>query len=79
MDPKDLIKIPTMNQFYKVRDALNLTDRQRKIFVYKYSRGWRNLDIAEEIKVNQDTVTADMKVIREKLKAYQNDEQKDGE
>ena len=71
MDPKDLIKIPTMNQFYKVRDALNLTDRQRKIFVYKYSRGWRNIDIAMEIGVNQDTITEDMKVIREKLKAYQ--------
>lgn len=70
MEPKDLVSVPTMSEFYKIRDDLNLTDRQREVFVYKYSRGWRLLDIAEELKVHQDTISEDMKVIREKLKQY---------
>lgn len=70
MEPKDLVNVPTMSEFYKIRDALNLTDRQREVFVFKYSRGWRNLDIAMELDVHQDTISEDMKVIREKLRAY---------
>lgn len=67
MDPKDVISIPTMDAFYELRDKLNLTDRQREIFLLKFSRGWRNIDIAEELCINQDTVGEDMKVIRSKL------------
>lgn len=59
-----------MEEFYKVRDALNLTDRQREIFVLKYSRGWRYLDIADELEINQDTVGDEMKIIRGKLKEF---------
>lgn len=59
-----------MKEFYKIRDELNLTDKQREIFVLKYSRGWRNIDIAEELGIHQDTVTEHMRVIREKLKKY---------
>lgn len=67
MEPKDVMSIPTMDAFLKLRDYLNLTDRQRDIFVMKYSRGWRNIDIAEELGVNQDTVGDDLKIIRAKL------------
>lgn len=70
MEPSELIRVPTMDKFFEIRDALNLTDRQREIFLLKYSRGWRNIDIANEIGVHQDTVSDDMAVIREKLKAY---------
>lgn len=69
MKPEDVISIPTMDEFNALLASLNLTDRQRKIFVFKYSRNWRNLDIAEELGVNQDTVSADIKVIRQKLRA----------
>lgn len=69
MTPKDVIKIPTMADFYKLRDSLNLSDRQKEIFYLKYSRGLRNIDIAEMLDppVCQDTVGDDLKVIREKL------------
>lgn len=72
MLPQEVMQIPTMEAFLKLRDSLNLTDRQRKIFVLKYSRGWRNIDIAEELQVNQDTVGADLKIIRQKLVKIQN-------
>lgn len=60
-----------MEAFYALRDKLNLTDRQREIFYLKYSRGMRNIDIANELDppVNQDTVGDDLKVIRKKLVA----------
>lgn len=66
---RDIIRIPTMDAFYAFRDSLNLTDRQREIFFLKYSRGWRNIDIANELEppVNQDTVGDDLKIIRAKL------------
>lgn len=69
MKPEDVISIPTMDEFNKLLNSLNLSDRQREIFVLKYSRLWRNIDIAEELSINQDTVSADIKVIREKLKS----------
>lgn len=72
MKPEDVINIPTMDEFNALLNSLNLSDRQREIFVYKYSRLWRNIDIAEELQINQDTVSADIKVIREKLKAISN-------
>lgn len=69
MEPKDVINIPTMDAFLKLRDSLNLTDRQRDIFLLKYSRGMRNIDIANEldIPISQDTVGAELKIIRTKL------------
>lgn len=69
MEPKDVISIPTMEAFYKLRDSLNLSDRQRIIFEMKYSRLLRNIDIATELDVNQDTIGNDLRVIREKLAA----------
>lgn len=80
MDPKEVFKIPTMEAFLNLCDKLNLTDRQREIFVFKYSRGWRNIDIAMELDINQDTVGEDLKVIRSKLVAIGNEysESKEG-
>lgn len=71
MLPSDVISIPTMEAFYELRDKLNLTDRQREIFLLKYSRGWRNLDIATELEINQDTVSDDLRTIRKKLVAIE--------
>lgn len=71
MTPKELIKIPTMKEFLEIRDMLNLSDRQREVFVLKYSKLWRNIDIAEELGVSQDTIGEDTKDIREKLKAIE--------
>lgn len=67
MKPNEVISISTMEEFYKIRDMLNLSDRQKEIFVMKYSRRLRHIDIAEELGISQDTVTTDLKCIREKL------------
>lgn len=67
------MKIPTMKEFYELRDKLNLTDRQREIFFLKYSRGMRNIDIGEELGVNQDTVGDEIKIVRAKLAAIGNE------
>lgn len=67
MIPEDVINIPTMDEFNKLLDSLNLSDRQRKVFVLKFSKLWRNIDIAAELSVHQDTISSDMKVIRKKL------------
>lgn len=71
MLPEDVIKIPTMDAFYELRDSLNLTDRQKEIFFLKFSRGMRNIDIAEELvpPVSQDTVGNEIRILREKLAA----------
>lgn len=70
LEPKDVISIATMSEFNRVKDELNLTDRQKKIFHFKYARGWRYIDIAEELEIHQDTVASEMKIINEKLKQY---------
>lgn len=69
MEPKDLLQIPTMAAFYELRDSLNLTDRQKEVFFLKYSRGWRNVDIAAELEIHQDTVGEETRIIRKKLAA----------
>ena len=70
MNPKDVIDVPTMSEFNHIKDSLNLTDRQKEIFDLKYHRGFRNIDIAEDLQIHQDTVGAELKVIREKLKKF---------
>ena len=78
MDIRDVMKIPTMREFYELRDKVNLTDRQRDIFYLKYSRGFRNIDIAEELGINQDTVGDELKIVRAKLAAIGNESLKGG-
>lgn len=80
MDIRDVMKIPTMKEFYELRDKLNLTDRQRDIFYLKYSRGLRNIDIANELEppVNQDLVGDELKIIRAKLATIGNESMKGG-
>ncbi len=70
MELQDVINLPSMKEFYTLRDALNLSDRQREIFYLKYSRLWRDVDIAEELGIHQDTVSAEKKIIREKLSKF---------
>lgn len=67
MEPRDVIKIATIEEFNELLDSLNLSDRQRKIFVLKYSHLWRMIDIAELLDISQNTVAEDLKIIRENL------------
>lgn len=73
MEPKDVMRIPTMKAFNALLDMLNLTDRQRTIFNYKYAKGWRHIDIAAELELSQDTIGDEVKVINAKLKAIRED------
>lgn len=67
MIPQDVINIATLEQFNQLKDSLNLSDRQRDIFTLKYSRLWRNIDIAEELEISADTVAKELSAIRTKL------------
>lgn len=74
MEPRDVIKIATIEEFNELLDSMNLSSRQRKIFKLKYSYLMRIVDIAALLDIHQDTVSDDLKVIREKLKQIsQND------
>lgn len=69
MNEKDVIRIPTMEAFNNLRNSLNLTDRQRKIFDLRYSNGMYIIDIASELKVDKKTVQSELRIIKEKLKS----------
>lgn len=60
-------EIASMSEFYALRDSLNLTDRQKVIFNYRYSRGWRMCDIAAELGYTEEALRDDMRDIRKKL------------
>lgn len=68
MNEKDVINLPTMEAFNNLLDSLNLTDRQRRIFELRYSRGLFQQDIAAEIDVDRKTVVSELKIIKEKLR-----------
>lgn len=67
MTPKEVTKIARMDKFNRLVDMLNLSDRQKKIFYYKYKRQWRIVDIAEKLKFHVDTINEDLKIIRLKM------------
>lgn len=70
MDINKVKKINNSNYFYYIMNSLNLSDRQKRIFELKLSRGWHFIDIGAEIGVSKDTVYRDFKIIKQKLKAY---------
>lgn len=67
MEPKDVIKITTASEFTSLMNSLNLSSRQRKIFLLKYSYLLRIVDIEQILEISHDTINEDLKVIREKL------------
>lgn len=71
MVPKEVIDITTMDEFYSLLNSLNLSDRQREVFVMKYSRQLTHEKIAEKLGVSTDAICDDSKVIRTKLAAIQ--------
>lgn len=59
--------IGTKLKFQEILDKLQLTDRQKQIFVLKYGRGFLNEDIAAEIGYCRKIVSEELKVIRHKM------------
>lgn len=67
MTENEIKLIGTKMQFQEILDKLQLTDRQKEIFVLKYGRGFLNEDIAAEIGYCRKTVSEELKIIRHKM------------
>ena len=67
MNDDELKRVGTKNQFNSILEELQLTDRQKDIFVLKYGRGFLNEDIAAEIGYCRKIVSEELKIIRHKM------------
>ncbi len=67
MTEQDVKYIGTKEQFNKVLNSLQLTDRQYLIFILKYGRAMPQEDIASEIGCNRKTISEELKIIRHKI------------
>lgn len=71
MTIEQLMAIGTKEGFYKVMDALALSDRQQQVFIYKYLNQWPNSEIAKRIGFCGSVVSKELVVIRNKLVQYE--------
>lgn len=67
MTEKEIKYVGTKLQFQDILEKLQLTDRQKQIFVLKYGRGFLNEDIAAEIGYCRKIVSDELKIIRHKM------------
>ena len=67
MTEDEVKKIGTKFKFNQILENLQLTDRQKQIFVLKYGRGFLNEDIAAEIGYKRNVVSSELKIIRHKM------------
>lgn len=67
MTEEEIKKIGTKMKFQEILNNLQLTDRQKQIFVLKYGRGFLNEDIAAEIGFCRKIVSDELKIIRHKM------------
>lgn len=67
MTENEIKCIGTKLKFQEIVYNLQLTDRQKQIFVLKYGRGFLNEDIAAEIGFCRKIVSEELKIIRHKM------------
>ena len=67
MTENEIKNVGTKLKFQEILENLQLTDRQKQIFVLKYGRGFLNEDIAAEIGYCRKIVSEELKVIRHKM------------
>ena len=67
MTEDEIKNVGTKMKFQEILEKLQLTDRQKQIFVLKYGRGFLNEDIAAEIGYCRKTVSEEWKAIRHKM------------
>lgn len=67
MTENEIKKVGTKMKFQEILENLQLTDRQKQIFVLKYGRGLLNEDISAEIGYCRKIVSEELKVIRHKM------------
>lgn len=64
---KDLSSISTMAELIELRDSLNLTDRQREIFMLRFNRGYSIIQISMELNMSDSTVKRELRRIGNKI------------
>lgn len=67
MTENEIKNVGTKLKFQEILEKLQLTDRQKQIFVLKYGRGFLNEDIAAEIGFCRKIVSDELKIIRHKM------------
>lgn len=67
MTEDEIKRVGTKIKFDEILNSLQLTDRQKQIFVLKYGRGFLNEDIAAEIGYCRKTVSEELSIIRHKM------------
>lgn len=74
MELEELSRIPTIEEFNKIKKDLNLTKRQKQIFYLKFSLQMRIADIAAKLSISRDTVFRDLTDIRQKVLAVEKEQ-----
>lgn len=64
---KELSKISTMDELIRLRDSLNLTDRQKEIFMLRFNRGLSIIQISIERNMSESTVYRELRKIGNKI------------
>lgn len=64
---KELSKISTMDELIRLRDSLNLTDRQKEIFMLRFNRGFSIIQISIECNMSESTVYRELHKIGNKI------------
>lgn len=64
---KELSKISTMDELIRLRDSLNLTDRQKEIFMLRFNRGFSIIQISIECNMSDSTVCRELRKIGNKI------------
>lgn len=64
---KELSKISTMDELIRLRDSLNLTDRQKEIFMLRFNRGFSIIQISIERNMSESTVYRELRKIGNKI------------
>lgn len=64
---KELSKISTMDELIRLRNSLNLTDRQKEIFMLRFNRGFSIIQISIECNMSESTVYRELRKIGNKI------------
>lgn len=64
---KELSKISTIKEPVQLRDSLNLTDRQKEIFMLRFNRGFSIIQICIECNMSESTVYRELRKIGNKI------------
>lgn len=67
MTEDEVKKIGPKSTFDEILGKLQLTDRQKDIFILRYGRGWMLADISAELGWCRKTISEELSVIRDKM------------